>query len=80
MGFFDVLSHSFIHSLTYLLIYLLIYLLTYLLIRYMNLIAEETMRVTLGTKKIIEGLEAGLYKYQRNETGYIIISPRLGAH
>ena len=46
----------------------------------MNLIAEETMRVTLGTKKIIEGLEAGLYKYQRNETGYIILSPRLGAH
>ena len=46
----------------------------------MNFVAEETMRVTLGTKKIIEGLEAGLYKYQRNETGYIILSPRLGAH
>ena len=44
---------------------------------YMNMIAEETIRVTLGAKKIIEGLEAGLYKYQVNETGYIIISPRL---
>jgi len=44
------------------------------------MIAEETLRVTLGTKKLIEGLEAGLYKYQGNETGYIIISPRLGTH